>query len=418
MTWYVNDFTYSSDHAIDLAKTKTSTSGSQDWYHLKLTVTESTASYVLTGASGSAATENYSGSKDISSLTSKDPTYIWVLVGKKNGELSFDNFHIYDYSESSSGDTHTLTAPTIAWKESHVATDETAASMTYTITFGKGDELYWQLSDGSSTLASGGPVNENTTDVSKVGDDKLSYDVTVTQSGTLSAWSTYKESTRPADVTSLPQPKFYSVAISEQSGLCSFSSAKSVLVPDDVSIYIITKDDNVGEVESSVTISKVESTQTVPSNKGVFLYKKDGGSIQLPAVYGELSTDVEQAYKSDVLDGTKETTFLTPQASYMATDGYYYCLKKDAQAMGRVKEKTTIPANKAYYKSTVSSAKLDIVFDDDATGIDGVKAFGGIGNAEERDVKSQDALYNLAGQRVDDTYKGIVVRNGRKYVNR
>lgn len=27
-------------------------------------------------------------------------------------------------------------------------------------------------------------------------------------------------------------------------------------------------------------------------------------------------------------------------------------------------------------------------------------------------------IYNLAGQRVDDSYKGIVIKNGRKYMNK
>jgi hypothetical protein len=29
-------------------------------------------------------------------------------------------------------------------------------------------------------------------------------------------------------------------------------------------------------------------------------------------------------------------------------------------------------------------------------------------------VNTNDAIYNLSGQRVDETYKGIVIKNGRK----
>ena len=32
-------------------------------------------------------------------------------------------------------------------------------------------------------------------------------------------------------------------------------------------------------------------------------------------------------------------------------------------------------------------------------------------------MNSDDSIYNLAGQRVSPSYKGIVIRNGRKVVN-
>lgn len=32
--------------------------------------------------------------------------------------------------------------------------------------------------------------------------------------------------------------------------------------------------------------------------------------------------------------------------------------------------------------------------------------------------KDDDAVFNLAGQRVDKTYKGIVVKKGKKYIRR
>ena len=38
-------------------------------------------------------------------------------------------------------------------------------------------------------------------------------------------------------------------------------------------------------------------------------------------------------------------------------------------------------------------------------------------NSDNRTATGSDAMYNLAGQRVSKTYKGIVVKNGKKYVN-
>ena len=40
----------------------------------------------------------------------------------------------------------------------------------------------------------------------------------------------------------------------------------------------------------------------------------------------------------------------------------------------------------------------------------------GIINVKEDVVKANGAIYNLAGQRVSKDYKGIVVKNGKKFV--
>lgn len=74
--------------------------------------------------------------------------------------------------------------------------------------------------------------------------------------------------------------------------------------------------------------------------------------------------------------------------------------------------------NRAYISSLegieevteISNAKaIKVVFDDNTTGINSVAT----GNS------SADApAYNLAGQRVDKAYKGIVVENGKKYIRR
>lgn len=45
--------------------------------------------------------------------------------------------------------------------------------------------------------------------------------------------------------------------------------------------------------------------------------------------------------------------------------------------------------------------------DDPATGINTVKT---------EKVNADDPLYNVAGQRVDKNYKGVVIKNGRKYI--
>ena len=62
---------------------------------------------------------------------------------------------------------------------------------------------------------------------------------------------------------------------------------------------------------------------------------------------------------------------------------------------------TTILKKVEVYEVLESSVR------DNTTGIKAVKA-----------SKSDDTIYNLAGQRVDASYKGVVIKNGKKYIMR
>lgn len=68
-----------------------------------------------------------------------------------------------------------------------------------------------------------------------------------------------------------------------------------------------------------------------------------------------------------------------------------------------------IPAKKGYIVlNGASAAKYSICFDEEATGIQTIEAASA----------ANGAIYNLAGQRVDKSYKGIVIVNGKKYLNK
>ena len=57
----------------------------------------------------------------------------------------------------------------------------------------------------------------------------------------------------------------------------------------------------------------------------------------------------------------------------------------------------------------LSTKPVIYVLDDVSTKIDGVQT---------RKTVANDAIYNLAGQRVSKTYKGMVIKNGKKYIAR
>lgn len=64
-------------------------------------------------------------------------------------------------------------------------------------------------------------------------------------------------------------------------------------------------------------------------------------------------------------------------------------------------------ANNAIRPSSTTNAKIHIMIDNETTGINLI---------ENNSNISDNAIYNLAGQKVDASYKGIVIKNGKKYL--
>ncbi len=72
---------------------------------------------------------------------------------------------------------------------------------------------------------------------------------------------------------------------------------------------------------------------------------------------------------------------------------------------------STLNAFSAYFDGSIpGSAQLGIILEDDETT--------SINNIEEQGTRSkeQEGMYNLAGQKVSDSYKGIVIKNGKKVI--
>ena len=107
-----------------------------------------------------------------------------------------------------------------------------------------------------------------------------------------------------------------------------------------------------------------------------------------------------------------DATFATAlQTGATKADGtqYGFTSKSGTPAFAQVKSGQDIPAKKGYIVlKGASAAKYSICFDDEATGIQTIEA-ASAANA---------TMYNLAGQRVDKAYKGIVIVNGKKYLNK
>lgn len=92
----------------------------------------------------------------------------------------------------------------------------------------------------------------------------------------------------------------------------------------------------------------------------------------------------------------------------LVTDGTQWIIKNEGIHASIVKAHgVKISPFRAYFTGIPEGASAKLNFDDDeTTGITNVNA------AESND----DTLYNLAGQKVNAAYKGIVIKNGKKYL--
>lgn len=185
------------------------------------------------------------------------------------------------------------------------------------------------------------------------------------------------------------------VTINATSKLASYSNASAVTVPSGVVIYKAAT-----PADGSVVLTKVEGS-VIPANTGVILYSETTGKREL--TYGGTSTG---DFTDNALKATGNST--------VAAGDNYYALVAGQQAIAKVKSGVEIPANKAYLEytaptTTETEAKLSVVFDGTVTAIESVTT---------NDTNGTNAIYNLSGQRVSKSYKGVVVKNGKKYINK
>lgn len=115
------------------------------------------------------------------------------------------------------------------------------------------------------------------------------------------------------------------------------------------------------------------------------------------------ATVADHSYKTDlrVSDGTVKAA---------DSEIYAFASLRGVSGFKLVTDGVVIPAKKGYLKLTsAGSAKNFFAFDDVDTGI---------GHIDANNMGTTSVVYNLAGQRVDKYYKGIVIENGKKIIRK
>lgn len=284
-----------------------------------------------------------------------------------------NNLFTYGYTYSSDGGT---TADNTDWSSTFM-TDMADADVDLTMSYSEGS-LYI-----IGTVTSGNKVYY--VNYTKSGlDGEVSYDL-YGNNATLS-----NITTTAASVTTTPvHPTNVAVTL----GTNGYTTYANNVYPLDLT--------SAKAYKAAVDGSKVNFTlfgQAVPVSTGMLVEGEASGTVNLPIA--DASTDVSD---NEFLVNASGATF---DAEDNTT---YYAMKKDSDPLkfGTFAPGTlAFPATKAYLKVATGGAKaLTAFFGDDVTGISQVE------NAAQ---KTDDSVYNIAGQRVSKPTKGLYIVNGKK----
>lgn len=222
------------------------------------------------------------------------------------------------------------------------------------------------------------------------------------------------------------------ITLPEQ-GVMTFSDVHAWKVPAGLKAYIAGGQKT--QKDGTITLSLTQ-VETIPACTGVILEGKGNESYELT------STDCGTAMKEDGSKSLVDLNYaLRPVISAYslekteltfagdATDKksfHNYILGvKEGKAVFAPTEAGTLAAGKAYYRIRRDQDKLAKAIKENPAAAKAIFFnFGGNGettgiNGIENEAKKNDGImFNLAGQKVQKSYKGMVIMNGKKFINK
>lgn len=190
----------------------------------------------------------------------------------------------------------------------------------------------------------------------------------------------------------------------DHASICLPSGYAIKPIPDGLSVWLPTSYNE----ETGITFNK--KTDEINSNFPLVIRNTTDKDIELA-----ISNEGNINFKNLIADtankyqlGESDVWFCGNFEEALVTKGTQWIVKNDGIHASVVKAKgTKISPFRAYFTGIHegASAKLNFI-DGEATGINGVNA----------EAAADGAIYNLAGQKVNAAYKGIVIKNGKKYL--
>lgn len=204
---------------------------------------------------------------------------------------------------------------------------------------------------------------------------------------------TYKKKT--------PAPTSVSVTIGETGYATLYYSSLALTMPAGVKGYTCSLAGGSFNMDEAFA-----EGQTIPAGTGVLLNGNPG--TYTFNVSSEAGTPVADNWlkgsdeKATTKDGERYYMLSLDAKNTAGSVGFYWGAPNGGAF--------TNGAHKAYLcvKPGVAGAKTCYRFDGQTTAIDGTRA--------DKPTTADGAVYNLAGQRVDRSYKGVVIKNGKKYI--
>lgn len=196
-------------------------------------------------------------------------------------------------------------------------------------------------------------------------------------------------------------PTSVSVTIGETGYATLYYSSLALTVPAGVKGYTCSLAGGSFKMEEVFTEGKI-----IPAGTGVLLNGNPG--TYTFNVSSETGTPVADNWlkgsdEKATTEGGERYYMLSLDANSTAGSVGFYWGAANGGAF-------TNGAHKAYLcvKPGVAGAKTCYRFDGQTTAIDGTRV--------DKPTTADGAVYNLAGQRVDRSYKGVVIKNGKKYI--
>lgn len=354
----------------------------------EISVDNGTVTFYTDKEASATITASYVGNDTYEASTASYTIKVVKPVTVEDGVFDFTGDGTIDYGSGLKPSTNTSYIKTSTWKAGKV-----------TMTTSEGDGVRWWKTSGDNELR----AYSNTKIAFSVPDgyvityiDLGVYNSIKVDCGSLNntKWNgssqvvtfTVSDTKKLKNIT----VKYAKTLTTSAKGYATYSADYAVNYSDlGLTAYTLTVD------ETNKTVTAKEFTGVVPA----------GGAV---LVKGDASTAYTLTPATTEGDATFATALQTGATTANGTQ-YGFTSKSGTPAFAQVKSGQDIPAKKGYIVlSGASAAKYSICFGDEATGIQTIEAASA----------ANDAMYNLAGQRVDKAYKGIVIVNGKKYLNK
>ena len=154
-------------------------------------------------------------------------------------------------------------------------------------------------------------------------------------------------------------------------------------------------------IRQNGTTATCHEVKAVPAKTGILIKGEPSTVYSIPNATGA-TDDVSQ----NLLIGTYDTP-ITDNSAY---DKMVFGNGSHGPGFYSLSRKGTLAAHKAWLPKPTSGAKyIGAEFEDEPT-------TDGIGNIVFEELNEDEPMYNLAGQRVTRSYRGVVIQNGKKYM--